>query len=47
MKEFKEALKWMCSDEHGEFQITEVIAGVGIALLIPMLWVSLYAIGCS
>lgn len=33
MKEFKEALKCMCSDEHGKFQITEVIAGVGIALL--------------
>lgn len=45
MKDFKEALKCMCSNEHGEFQITEVIAGVGIALLIPMLWVFLYAIG--
>lgn len=47
MKEFKEALKCMCSDEHGEFQITEVIAGVGFALLIPMLWVFLYATGCN
>lgn len=45
MKEFKEALKCMCSDEHGEFQITEVIAGVGIALLIPMLWLFLYMCG--
>ena len=45
MKEFKEALKWMCSDEHGEFQTTEVIAGVGIALLIPMLWLFLCMCG--
>ena len=47
MKEFKEALKCMCSDEHGEFQITEVIAGVGFALLIPMLWIFLYVWGCK
>jgi len=47
MKEFIEEMKSMFEDEQGEFQITEVIAGVGFALLIPMLWVFLYALGCN
>ena len=47
MKEFVEAVKYMCSDEDGNFQPIAVVGSIAAALFIPMLWVFLYALGCN
>lgn len=41
----KESIKQMCSNEEGKFQITELIAGISFAALIPTLWLCLYMLG--
>lgn len=41
----KESIKQMCSNEEGKFQITELIAGISFAALIPTLWLFLYMFG--
>lgn len=47
MKEFVESVKYMCSDENGKFQPIALVGSIAAALLIPILWVFLYAIGCN
>lgn len=47
MKRFVESIRYMCSDEDGKFHASELAGGLSLALLIPMLWVLLYAIGCN
>ena len=45
MKETIEALKYMCSDESGTFQPTELAAGICVSLIIPTFWILAYALG--
>lgn len=47
MKEFVEAVKYVCSDEDGKCQPIAVVGSIAAALFIPMLWIFLYAIGCN
>ena len=47
MKRFAESIRYMCSDEDGKFRMSELVGGILFALLIPTLWVLLYAIGCN
>lgn len=47
MKEFVEAVKYVCSDEDGKFQPIAVVGSIAAALFIPMLCIFLYAIGCN
>lgn len=47
MKEFVEAVKYVCSDEDGKFKPIAVVGSIAAALFIPMLWIFLYAIGCN
>lgn len=47
MKEFVEAVKYVCSDEDGNFQPIAVVGSIVTALFIPMLWIFLYAMGCN
>lgn len=47
MKEFVEAVKYMCSDEDGNFQPIAVVGSIATALFIPMMWIFLYAMGCN
>lgn len=42
-----ESIKWLCEDENGNFQITEVIEGLSLVALLPLSWVLLYALGCN
>lgn len=47
MKRFAESIRYMCSDKDGKFRLGELIGGILFALLIPTLWIFLYAIGCN
>lgn len=47
MKEFVEAVKYVCSDEDGNFQSIALVGSIAAALFIPMLWIFLYALGCN
>ena len=47
MKNFLEAVKFVFSNEEGEFEPIAVVGSIAAALLIPMLWIFLYAIGCN
>ena len=47
MKDFVESVKYMCSDEDGNFQPIAVVGSIVTALFIPMLWKFLYAKGCN
>lgn len=47
MRKTIEAIKFICSDEDGQFKVSELVGGILFALLIPMLWVLLYVIGCN
>ena len=48
MKDFVESVKYMCSDEDGNFQPTIAVVGsIAATLFVPLLWVFLYAIGCN
>lgn len=33
-------------DENGNTPIQEVVSAIGVAVLIPMIWLLLYAMGC-
>ena len=45
LKKFIKSVRYMCSDEEGNFQATELIAGISFAAFIPALWLFLYALG--
>ena len=47
LKEFVESVKYMCSDEDGNFQSIVLVGSIAAILFIPMLWIFLYAIGCN
>ena len=41
----KDVLLEAC-DENGNTPIQEVVSAIGVAALIPMIWLLLYAMGC-
>lgn len=46
MKNTIEAIKFIFSNEEGEFEPIAVVGSIAAALLIPALWIFLYAAGC-
>lgn len=47
MKKIIEALKFIFSNEDGEFEPIAIVGSIAAALFIPMLWIFLYALGCK
>ena len=47
MKKFVESVKYMCSDEDGNFQPIALVGSIAAALFIPVLCIFLYALGCN
>lgn len=47
MNNFIEAIKFIFSNDEGEFEAIAVIGSIAAALFTPMLWVFLYALGCE
>lgn len=45
IRKFAKNLKQAAADEEGNFQATELIAGISFAALIPTLWLFLYMLG--
>lgn len=44
-KSVRELLREAC-DENGNTPMKEVVSAIGVAALIPTLWLFLYALGC-
>lgn len=47
MKNTIEAIKFIFSNEDGDFEPMAVVGSIATALFIPMLWIFLYALGCK
>lgn len=47
MKKIIKALKFIFSNEEGEFEPIAVVGAIAATLFIPMLWIFLYALGCK
>lgn len=47
MRKTIEAIKFIFSNEEGEFEPIAVVGTIAATLFIPMLWVFLYALGCK
>lgn len=47
MNNFIEAIKFIFSNEEGEFEPIAVVGTIAATLFIPMLWIFLYALGCK
>ena len=47
MKNTIEAIKFIFSNEDGDFEPIAVVGSIAVALFIPMLWIVLYALGCK
>jgi hypothetical protein len=46
MRKTIDAIKFIFSNEEGEFEPIAVVGSIAAALFIPMLWIFLYAAGC-
>jgi hypothetical protein len=47
MKNTIEAIKFIFSNEDGDFEPIAVVGSIAATLFIPMLWIFLYALGCK
>ncbi|WLD76160.1 hypothetical protein QU661_07740 [Mogibacterium neglectum] len=47
MKNTIEAIKFIFSNEDGDFEPIAVVGTIAATLFIPMLWIFLYALGCE
>lgn len=47
MKNTIEAIKFIFSNENGDFEPIAVVGSIAATLFIPMLWIVLYALGCK
>lgn len=47
MKNTIEAIKFIFSNEDGDFEPMAVVGSIAAALFMPMLWIFLYALGCK
>lgn len=47
MKNTIEAIKFIFSNEDGDFEPMAVVGSIAATLFIPMLWIFLYALGCK
>ncbi|MBF1168025.1 MAG: hypothetical protein HXL96_07725 [[Eubacterium] sulci] len=47
MNNFLETVKFIFSNEEGEFEPIAIVGSIAAALFIPMLWILLYALGCK
>lgn len=47
MKKTIESIKFIFSNEDGEFELIAVVGTISATLFIPMLWIFLYALGCK
>lgn len=47
MRNTIEAIKFIFSNEDGEFEPIAIVGSIAAALFIPMLWIFLYALVCK
>ena len=47
MRKTIDAIKFIFSNEEGEFELIAVVGSIAATLFIPMLWIFLYALGCK
>lgn len=47
MKKTIESIKFIFSNEDGEFEPIAIVGSIAAALFIPMLWIFLYTLGCK
>lgn len=47
MNNFLETVKFIFSNEEGEFEPIAIVGSIAATLFIPMLWILLYALGCK